>query len=502
MPGRAIPHRRMLRVTAIFSVTPVAVIVALSTTGYLSAGAAFIAAIIAVIGVAGVSWRYVSDVETISRYVEELTREGETPVPLILHSGSLTELASAIGQLGRSWQQHSEDMEHLAESTEAIIENLPQPLVLLDGQRRVVRATRAARDLLGGSVTGRDFAALLRDPMVLEAADRVIAGGRREEVEFSIRFPVERDFSAWIGPLPSTAMDGTVAVVALYDLTELKRADQMRVDFVANASHELRTPLSVLLGCVKTLRGQAKDDPEAQERFLTMMETQSERMTRLVEDLMSLSRIELNEHTVPSGSVDMEKIIGRIADSLVFPANARDMKIAVECEPGISPVAGDGEELTQVFQNLIDNALKYGGDSTTVTVTIRAADKDAPATMPENDGVVLVAVTDEGEGIAPEHQPRLTERFYRVDTGRSREMGGTGLGLAIVKHIVSRHRGQLRIDSDVGKGSTFNVYLPAAPSDAVKSDATDRKKAESAAAPAGSGGGDVPETASDSPATG
>lgn len=497
MPGRPIPLRRMLRVTAIFSVTPVAVIVALSSTGYLGAGAAFLAAVIAVIGVAGVAWRYVSDVETIAGYVEELTREGETPVPLTLHSGSLTELASAIGQLGRSWQQHSADLEHLAESTEAIIENLPQPLVLLDGHRRVVRATGAARDLLGGSVTGRDFAALLRDPMVLEAADRVIAGGTREEVEFSIRFPVERDFSAWIGRLPRAAMDGTVAVVALYDLTELKRADQMRVDFVSNASHELRTPLSVLLGCVKTLRGTAKDDEEAREKFLTMMETQSERMSRLVEDLMSLSRIELNEHTTPSGTVDMEAVIGRIADSLVFPANARNMKIAVDCEPGVSPVAGDEDELTQLFQNLIDNALKYGGNDTTVTVAIRGADKDAPATMPENNGVVLVAVTDEGEGIAPEHQPRLTERFYRVDTGRSREMGGTGLGLAIVKHIVSRHRGQLRIDSDVGKGSTFNVYLPAASSSARSS-----APAKDARPDPREGGRQGAKAASDTPATG
>jgi two-component system phosphate regulon sensor histidine kinase PhoR len=234
----------------------------------------------------------------------------------------------------------------------------------------------------------------------------------------------------------------------------------MRSDFIANASHELRTPLSVLLGCVQTMRGPARDDPEAQAEFFGLMEGQAQRMARLVDDLLALSRIELNEHTLPDEDVDMADVVGHVADVLALAAEARGIRIETELAPSLPRVTGDREELVQVLQNLVDNAIKYAAADSVVRVRGRVATDRIPPALPNVSRCLVLSVEDRGEGIAAEHLPRLTERFYRVDTARSRQMGGTGLGLAIVKHVVNRHRGALTVESVPGKGSTFSVWLP------------------------------------------
>ncbi|HEY6335293.1 MAG TPA: ATP-binding protein, partial [Alphaproteobacteria bacterium] len=245
----------------------------------------------------------------------------------------------------------------------------------------------------------------------------------------------------------------------LHDLTAEKRTEQMRADFVANASHELRTPLATLLGFIETLQGPASQDARARERFLAIMQYQAGRMSRLVDDLLSLSRIELREHTPPTERVDLLQVLRGVADALQPQSKARQMTVAIEPTNGaLPPVLGDPDELAQVFQNLIDNALKYGRRGTTIQIFAFKADHcPVPISRVPAAGV---AVRDRGEGITSEQIPRLTERFYRVDAARSRELGGTGLGLAIVKHIVNRHRGALQIESEIGQGSTFTVYLP------------------------------------------
>jgi two-component system phosphate regulon sensor histidine kinase PhoR len=227
----------------------------------------------------------------------------------------------------------------------------------------------------------------------------------------------------------------------------------------------LKTPIATLIGFIETLRGPAKGDLEAHERFLGIMQEQAGRMSRLVADLLSLSRIELNEHARPSGGVDLTEIIGRVANALSLRAAERNMKIELPMGP-MGRTVGDADELTQVFQNLIDNAIKYGRPGTSVTVSAaRIADVgEIRARLPglrRAKAMIAVAVADRGDGIAREHIPRLTERFYRVDAARSRDLGGTGLGLAIVKHVVNRHRGSLEIESAPGEGSVFTVYLPA-----------------------------------------
>jgi two-component system phosphate regulon sensor histidine kinase PhoR len=250
------------------------------------------------------------------------------------------------------------------------------------------------------------------------------------------------------------------------DLSSIRRAEQMRVDFVANVSHELRTPLATLLGFIETLQGPARDDAEARDRFLEIMKAQGNRMSRLVNDLLSLSRIETNEHKPPSERVALGPVLEGVKATLDLEARRKDMTVRLDAEAGLPAVIGAEDELAQVAQNLLDNAIKYGRPGTEITVTARLAER-LPASFPGGPGggpggaaAVAIAVRDRGDGIPPEHIPRLTERFYRVDTARSRELGGTGLGLAIVKHIVSRHRGALTIQSTPGDGSVFTVFIP------------------------------------------
>jgi two-component system phosphate regulon sensor histidine kinase PhoR len=254
-------------------------------------------------------------------------------------------------------------------------------------------------------------------------------------------------------------------VLALHDITQLKRAEQMRADFIANASHELRTPLATLIGFIETLRGPAREDEEARERFLAIMHEQASRMTRLVEDLLSLSRIELNEHVMPKGTVELGSLLRHLAESLELHAAERGMQIRLALPSNLPAVLGDRDELAQVFQNLVDNAIKYGRPGSEITVSADTEQRNFAGNTGSTP-FVSIAVRDCGEGIAREHLSRLTERFYRVDTARSREMGGTGLGLAIVKHILNHHRGFLEVESTVGTGSVFTVFLRPQPSEA------------------------------------
>ncbi len=340
-------------------------------------------------------------------------------------------------------------------SLESLVEHLPNPVIAIDGERRIVRAASGIDTDFGSNPVGSDLASVLRDPGILEAAERVIGTGRTEEIDFIGGPASDVALSARIVGLAEAAPDGTRAVIEVSNVTDTRRIERARSDFIANASHELRTPLSVLLGCIQTLRGPAREDIEAQKRFLEMMEEQAERMARLVADLLSLSKIELNEHQAHSAAVALPAVLDNVRDALQFAARSRGMTIEIDGARGVGAVIGDRDELIQLFQNLIDNAIKYGREGSKVGVTVAPGRLDGAEAM-------VVAISDEGEGIAAEHLGRLTERFYRVDTARSRELGGTGLGLAIVKHIIGRHRGRLNIESTPGAGSTFRVSLPAA----------------------------------------
>ena len=347
------------------------------------------------------------------------------------------------------------------------LEAVPLAILVVDRRRDIVWSNDRARQVLG-EAAGRSLMGVLRHPPLIDALDQVMAGPGPDTNATSqpgvegIETPVGRD-RMLVADLKR--LDSERTLIALRDASAERQLERLRSDFIANVSHELKTPIATLIGFIETLRGPAKGDVEAHDRFLGIMQEQAARMSRLVADLLSLSRIELNEHAHPSGGVDLAEVIGRVANALSLRAAERRMKIELPAGP-MGRVLGDADELTQVFQNLIDNAIKYGRPGTPVTVSAaRIADAaEVRARLPglrRAKAVIAVAVADHGEGIAREHLPRLTERFYRVDAARSRELGGTGLGLAIVKHVVNRHRGSLDIESVPGEGSVFTVYLPA-----------------------------------------
>ena len=347
--------------------------------------------------------------------------------------------------------------------TEAL-EAVPDPVILIDPRRLVSFTNAAARQVWPMLQIGRPLFFTLRMPDLVDAVERVMGQGVAVDLEIYEKTPIERAFRVKILPLPTgyTApeRDQPVMMLMLHDLTAERRLEHMRVDFVANASHELRTPLSSLIGFIETLRGPARDDAKAREQFLEVMHQQAERMARLVRDLLALSTIEMSEHLPPSGEIALGNVLRNVADALQLQASARGVVIDLQLDKTLPTIIGDGEQLTQLFQNLIVNAIRYGAAESTVTVTaettVLPGGTGAGAEIP----AVRVSVADKGEGIPKEHLPRLTERFYRVDAARSRAVGGTGLGLAIVKHIVSRHRGLLRIESELGQGTIVSVSLP------------------------------------------
>jgi two-component system, OmpR family, phosphate regulon sensor histidine kinase PhoR len=341
----------------------------------------------------------------------------------------------------------------------AIVSGMPDPAVLLDRAGRVIHLNAAASQLAPALRRNELAQFALRSPEIITALREAIATAETRRATYLDHVPVDRWMELIITPVPvPTLFGGTdkCMLMTFHDQTPLRRVEEMRADFVANASHELRTPLAALSGFIDTLQGPAKDDAQARERFLGIMHTQATRMARLIDDLLSLSRVELSAHVRPDTLVDIVPIIRQVIDGL--EPLARERQVAIEIDLPAAPVAiaGDREELLRLFENLVENALKYGASGGKVIVSLTSAMSGEG--VPE----VRVMVRDFGPGIAPEHLPRLTERFYRVDVGDSRAQGGTGLGLSLVKHIVNRHRGRLLIESVPKNGAAFTAAFPQA----------------------------------------
>ncbi|MGE0210765.1 MAG: ATP-binding protein [Parvibaculaceae bacterium] len=337
----------------------------------------------------------------------------------------------------------------------AVASILPDPFLVLDASGRVLLANAHARDVLDADPQGQHLTAQIRAPVILDAIAQVLRTGEPVRADYERRVPIERRFEAFIARFPSSPRVATgepvpAVLILLRDLTHQQKLERMRADFVANASHELRTPLASLLGFIETLQGPARADESARERFLTLMRAQAERMRRLIDDLLSLSRIELSAHDRPRATLDMRDVVRHVADVLSSMAREAGVEVDLDLAERL-PVKGDRDELVQVLQNLVENAIKYAPSGKRVALSGK---------VDSEVGRVVVTVRDFGQGIAAEHLPRLTERFYRVSVQESRSRGGTGLGLAIVKHILNRHRGKLAIASTPGEGSTFTVKLP------------------------------------------
>jgi two-component system phosphate regulon sensor histidine kinase PhoR len=338
-------------------------------------------------------------------------------------------------------------------SWRAVVDAIPTAALALDAAGTLVHHNRLAAEMFPKIKNGQPMSQVSRSPDLLVAVDRALTSEERIDVDLVERVPVERRVAATVSRLArSVAPYSPHVLITFRDLTEQDRLSQMRADFIANASHELRTPLASLRAFVETLQGPARDDVNARTRFLTLMASQAERMTRLIDDLLSLSRVEMRVHLPPRGIVELNETAAYVCQSIEPVAEVAKVKLSLVRDATAARVRGDREEIVQVLQNLIQNAIKYGREDGTIEVRVG---RDAPRGA--GDARVWVSVADNGPGIAPEHLPRLTERFYRVNVASSREKGGTGLGLAIVKHILNRHRGELRIASRLGAGSTFTA---------------------------------------------
>ncbi|MCV6824359.1 MULTISPECIES: ATP-binding protein [Halocynthiibacter] len=336
-----------------------------------------------------------------------------------------------------------------------LISAFPLASMLIDPSETIISMNDAACEIFGKAGEGRHYITVLRQPVLLDSVAKCMTDGvTRKPVFEKMRSTHTTRYEATCTQVD--VREGKGILISFQDISVFEEAGQMRRDFVANVSHELRTPLTAVLGFIETLRGPAKDDSEARDRFLSIMEHEATRMNRLVEDLLSLSRVESEERMRPN---DKQNIVGLLNTCLrTLRPTIETSKVSVHFTPPVDDlrVPGDWDQLQQVFLNLIENAIKYGSSGGDIWIDMTQIEKDMPLRGP----AVRIDVRDAGEGIDPLHIPRLTERFYRIDGHRSRELGGTGLGLAIVKHIINRHRGRLKITSELGKGSCFSVYLP------------------------------------------
>ena len=444
-----------LRTTAVLAGLPVATLFGLALFGQLDRATAFIALAVVAVWSLVLARVWVRDLSLIEAALARADGGTDRPTPGRPALSSTAAILREAERVARGLATRRTEIEGLVKSERAIVELLPDPLIVLAADRSVRRANAAAQ-----TAFGTEMPAVLRHPGLRAAIDRALAQGEVQMAELSLPVPIAREVFATVMALDPPLADGGRVVAVLSDRTRERAVERMRADFVANSSHELRTPLASLIGFIDTLRGPAADDPPAQTRFLAIMAEQAQRMNRLIDDLLSLSRIELTEHQPPANRVDIGPLVQRLAAAFEPQVAARRIQLDVQTPATLPPVLGDDDQLEQVLQNLLDNAVKYGREGGVVRVV--AERPPAGGRWPPRPGLTL-AVTDDGQGIARAHIPRLTERFYRADKSRSRAVGGTGLGLAIVKHIVIRHRGQMNIESTEGVGTTVTIWLPAHP---------------------------------------
>ena len=337
----------------------------------------------------------------------------------------------------------------------SILGALPYPAMMVDGNYRILSANLPAEKLLKGPIRDVDFVRVLRQPEAKDCITDAIREPGLKTVDIVLNLKTPRTYKITATSLTPDQVPSDLLLFTMLDVSAEIDAERSRSTFVSNVSHELRSPLTAIKGIVETLQGPARADEEGRDRFLDLMQSEIERMSRLVGDLLSLAKLESREHLPPRGAVDVVTVLDRVRSSLSVSQQEYADRIHIDAADNLPLVRGNRDELTEVFQNLIENALKYSGSDKPVEIDVsHAVNGDL------NRSRVIVRVCDYGDGIAPEHLPRLTERFYRVDKGRSREKGGTGLGLAITKHILNRHRAKLQVTSELGEGTCFTVIFP------------------------------------------
>ncbi len=404
---------------------------------------------------------FLANISALTDYVTDLAEDKRVRAPDLSFLSNIGQLSGALGRLQNSWENKRHEMETVITEREILVDTLPDILIMTNDDKEIVRTNRAARNIFGQNLAHRPLRDIIPNNKLLNAITTVIEDLRGQEIEFHLPEPLPRDFQAIIERFPIPSEGGITIIITMTDITQQKRVQRMRADFVANASHEIRTPLASIIGFIETLRGPAKDDANARDEFLRVMGEQAERMSKLINDLLSLSKIEMNAHSTPISKVDFLKIVRTEKQHFEWSCKQKHVTLNMKLNDNLPPTKGDDDELAQVVRNLLGNAIKSTNPDTEILVTVKLTSQ-----LPDDPNfrnltrAICFSVQDQGEGIPKEHIPRLTERFYRVDTARTRKVGGTGLGLAIVKHVLNRHHGALAIESEVGKGSIFSVYLP------------------------------------------
>lgn len=378
------------------------------------------------------------------------------PVPL---DPSFRTLVKAISHFAQYQQLRVSQLRRYLQQEQSLIESLNEPVLFLNHERFILRANRAAYRLLGEKILNSDIAQWLTPAQIIPAIQQVLQGEILSPFGLTIEKPVTHHLQAQLNLLPQTdhypGHDQIALLLILQDITPLKKMEESRLDFIAQISHELRTPLVSLLGFIETIRGPAKNDSEAVDRFLGIMSEQANRMANLVTDLLALSKAELQEHEAPTTPVNIIKLLGNLLAAIELRAQEKEITLFVDAPRELADVPGDADQLQRAIQNLIENAMKYGASPGQIDIIARIEK--------HKDGqMVAISVRDYGEGLTQEQLARLSERFYRTEQAKAKKIPGTGLGLAIVKHIVKRHRGRLTVASEVGQGTTFTILLPIA----------------------------------------
>ncbi len=453
-------YKRLLQASILVSVTPMIVLVIMVIYGQLSFMQGLAGMGVVFIGSLLFAYPYQKDLSALIDYVEKLALDRRAEAPSLSFLSNVDELSDGVRTLHESWTNRKNALESAAAESRILLDTLPDTLIMLNKDLSIIRTNNAALSVLGKRIIGQHLSKAIRHEPLTIAVKEVLKTGENcdIDIQFSPRL-VLREFCCKIQRFPVETEGGIAIVLMMTDITEAKQTKRMLKDFVANASHEIRTPLTSIIGFVETLQDGGKDEPETLDRFLALMGEQAALMNHLVQDLLSLSKVEMNEAAPLTEQVDIGTLVKSAAHKIEWQAEQKSMPVKLNIEKNLPLVTGDSHELSQVFLNLLTNAAKYGFAETAIRVNVGFLEGEAENSA-EQQGRIFVSVQDEGEGIAKEHIPRLTERFYRVDKARSRKIGGTGLGLCIVRHILNRHHGELTIESEVGKGSNFTVYLP------------------------------------------
>ena len=404
------------------------------------------------------------ELQQVKKHIHQLSKGEISQDDLIdLSEDETKELISAINKMHRFWSQKANELEAQTISDTAVLDSLPDPIMVIDKEGNVLGANLSARNSFGDKITEKNVDEIFSSHSFINAVSRVLKKeSSSENLVFYVEKPVDQKLYAHIKQLPWISKGKAVAVISIYDLTKSLKIEKMQSDFVANASHELRTPLSVISGFVETLQTSAKDDPQASEKFLKIIASQAEYMAGLIENLLSLSRIELNQDNPPVERVDMVKAVNNVIDTMKLRAMENNMVIIFDNDETIKDVKGDESQIKQVIQNLIGNAVKYGTADTPITIKIKNSDSIPPSKMMaiQNCASVMVSVNNKGPKIEDDKLVRLTERFYRLQQHKDKNIKGSGLGLSIVKHIIIRHKGNLTVTSSATEGTTFSIYIP------------------------------------------